>query len=123
MHTILPFHMNFSLGFSRMQDIRPSLFTHVSVQADWKIVERGWHAHVLGEAPHKFTSALEALKKLKEADPSLNDQYYPPWVVVDGEGKAVGTIEDGDAVVCWNYRADRVIQVGGGELFDRDICG
>lgn len=34
-------------------------------QADWKIVERGWQAHVLGEAPHKFTSALEAIKKLR----------------------------------------------------------
>lgn len=38
--------------------------THVA-QADWKIVERGWHAHVLGEAPHKFTSALEAIKTLR----------------------------------------------------------
>ena len=35
------------------------------VQADWKIVERGWHAHVLGEAEHKFPSALEAVKKLR----------------------------------------------------------
>ena len=35
------------------------------MQADWKIVERGWHAHVLGEAEHKFPSALEAIKKLR----------------------------------------------------------
>ena len=35
------------------------------MQADWKIVERGWHAHVLGEAEHKFKSALEAIKKLR----------------------------------------------------------
>ena len=34
-------------------------------QADWKIVERGWHSHVLGEAEHKFPSALEAVKKLR----------------------------------------------------------
>ena len=34
-------------------------------QADWSIVERGWHAHVLGEAPHTFTSALEAVKTLR----------------------------------------------------------
>ena len=89
--------------------IRPSR------QADWSIVERGWHAHVLGEAPNKFSSAEEALVKLKEADAKVNDQYYPPWVIVDAEGKAVGTINDGDAVVIWNYRADRVIQVGGRE--------
>ena len=35
------------------------------MQADWKIVERGWHAHVLGEAEHNFKSALEAIKKLR----------------------------------------------------------
>ena len=35
------------------------------MQADWKIVERGWHAHVLGEAKHKSKSALEAIKKLR----------------------------------------------------------
>ena len=28
-------------------------------------MERGWHAHVLGQAPHTFTSALEAIKKLR----------------------------------------------------------
>jgi len=35
------------------------------MQADWKIVERGWHAHVLGEAEHKFKSALEGVKELR----------------------------------------------------------
>ena len=29
------------------------------------MVERGWKAHVLGEAPNKFTDPEEALKKLK----------------------------------------------------------
>ncbi|CAI5471466.1 unnamed protein product [Closterium sp. Yama58-4] len=80
-------------------------------EADWKIVERGWHAHVLGDAPFKFKSALEALKKIKEDDPSVNDQYYPPWVIVDDEEKPVGPVVDGDAVVIWNFRADRVVQI------------
>jgi len=37
----------------------------LAAQADWAIVERGWHAHVLGEAPHTFTSAVEAVKTLR----------------------------------------------------------
>lgn len=37
----------------------------LTAQADWAIVERGWHAHVLGEAPHTFTSAVEAVKTLR----------------------------------------------------------
>ena len=28
-------------------------------------MERGWAAHVLGEAAHSFPSALEAVKKLR----------------------------------------------------------
>lgn len=76
---------------------------------DWSVVKRGWDAQVLGEAPHKFTSCLEALKKLKEADPSVNDQYYPPFVIVDESGKPVGPIVDGDAVVTFNFRADRMV--------------
>jgi len=80
-------------------------------QADWNIVERGWHAHVLGDAPNKFESALDALTKLKEADPKVNDQFYPPFVIVDKTGAPVGTIEDGDVVVNINFRADRVIQI------------
>ncbi|KAK2967747.1 hypothetical protein RJ640_000661 [Escallonia rubra] len=75
---------------------------------DWEVVKRGWDAQVLGEAPHKFKSALEAVKKLREA-PQANDQYLPPFVIVDDSGKAVGPIFDGDAVVTLNFRADRMV--------------
>ena len=34
-------------------------------EADWKIVERGWAAHVLGEAPNTFTDAVTAIKTLR----------------------------------------------------------
>ncbi|CAI9783619.1 unnamed protein product [Fraxinus pennsylvanica] len=61
---------------------------------DWDVVKRGWDAQVLGEAPHKFKSAVEAVKKLREA-PNANDQYLPPFVIVDDNGKAVGPIVDG----------------------------
>ncbi|KAL4572548.1 hypothetical protein LXL04_019328 [Taraxacum kok-saghyz] len=74
---------------------------------DWEVVKRGWDAQVLGEAPHKFKSAVEAIKKLREA-PNANDQYLPPFVVVDDGGKPVGPIVDGDAVVTFNFRADRM---------------
>ena len=35
------------------------------VQSDWNVVKRGYYAHVLGEADHKFTDPVEALKVLK----------------------------------------------------------
>ncbi|KAK1265468.1 hypothetical protein QJS04_geneDACA016946 [Acorus gramineus] len=77
---------------------------------DWEVVKRGWDAQVLGEAPHKFQNALEAVKKLR-AEPKANDQYLPPFVIVDGSGKAVGPIVDGDAVVTINFRADRMVML------------
>lgn len=70
-------------------------------------MKRGWDAQVLGEAPHKFKNVVEAIKKLREA-PNANDQYLPPFVIVDESGKPVGPIMDGDAVVTFNFRADRM---------------
>ncbi|ONM36885.1 23-bisphosphoglycerate-independent phosphoglycerate mutase 1 [Zea mays] len=77
---------------------------------DWDVVKRGWDAQVLGEAPYKFKSALEAVKTLR-AQPNANDQYLPPFVIVDDSGKAVGPVLDGDAVVTINFRADRMVML------------
>ncbi|KAK4429205.1 2,3-bisphosphoglycerate-independent phosphoglycerate mutase [Sesamum alatum] len=77
---------------------------------DWEVVKRGWDAQVLGEAPHKFKDPVEAVKKLREI-PDTNDQYLPPFVIVDESGKAVGPIVDGDAVVTFNFRADRMVMI------------
>ncbi|KAM0050588.1 putative phosphotransferase (phosphomutase) [Helianthus debilis subsp. tardiflorus] len=74
---------------------------------DWEVVKRGWDAQVLGEAPHKFKNVVEGIKKLREA-PNANDQYLPPFVIVDDNGTPVGPIMDGDAVVTFNFRADRM---------------
>ncbi|AQK84121.1 23-bisphosphoglycerate-independent phosphoglycerate mutase 1 [Zea mays] len=77
---------------------------------DWDVVKRGWDAQVLGEAPYKFKSALEAVKTLR-AQPKANDQYLPPFVIVDDIGKAVGPVLDGDAVVTINFWADRMVML------------
>lgn len=77
--------------------------------ADWSVVERGWKAHVLGEG-RGFASAGEAVQTYYDEDPSSTDQYLDSFVIVD-DGAPVGTIEDGDAVICFNFRGDRAIQV------------
>jgi 2,3-bisphosphoglycerate-independent phosphoglycerate mutase len=86
---------------------------------DWSVVKRGWDAQVLGEAPHKFKSATEALIKLKEMDPKVNDQYYPPFVIVNDQGQSVGPIVDGDAVVTFNFRADRMVMLAKALEFEK----
>ena len=77
--------------------------------ADWTVVERGWRAHVLGEA-RPFASAREAVETFYREDPGSTDQYLPSFVVAEG-GQAVGPIEDGDAVVFFNFRGDRAIEI------------
>uniref|UniRef100_A0A0E0A0T6 phosphoglycerate mutase (2,3-diphosphoglycerate-independent) n=1 Tax=Oryza glumipatula TaxID=40148 RepID=A0A0E0A0T6_9ORYZ len=77
---------------------------------DWDVVKRGWDAQVLGEAPHKFQNAVEAVKTLR-SETKANDQYLPPFVIVDDSDKAVGPILDGDAVVTFNFRADRMVMI------------
>ncbi len=77
--------------------------------ADWRIVERGWQAHVLGKG-RGFSSACEAIKTYYDEDPDLTDQYMDSFVI-ERDGKAVGTIEDGDAVILFNFRGDRAIEL------------
>ena len=89
--------------------------------ADWSIVERGWNAHVLGDAKH-FSSASEAIQTMYDEDPKMIDQYLDSFVIVDNSDKPVGTIEDGDAVVFMNFRGDRAIEISKAfedEVFDK----
>lgn len=85
-------------------------------QADWSIVEKGWQAHVLGIG-RGFTSACEAIETYYIEDPELIDQYMDSFVV-ERDGKAVGTIENGDAVILFNFRGDRAIEIS--RAFDED---
>lgn len=81
-------------------------------EADWDIVKRGWEAHVLGQAPNKFTDVVEAIKTLRgPPEKPVSDQSLAPFVIVDAAGKPVGPVEDGDAVVIFNFRSDRVIEI------------
>ncbi len=77
--------------------------------ADWSVVERGWKAHVLGQG-RCFASATEAIRASYAEDQEMTDQYMDSFVVCDGDGP-VGTIEDGDAVILFNFRGDRAIEL------------
>jgi len=77
--------------------------------ANWQVVENGWRAHVLGLG-RPFLSATEAVKAYYAEDPAITDQYLPSFVITDG-GEPVGTIGDGDAVVFFNFRGDRAIEI------------
>ena len=79
-------------------------------EADWTIVENGWKAHAEGSA-RPFSSAAEALAALRAEDAGVSDQYLPPFTVVDAAGSPIGAMKDDDAVVIFNFRGDRVVEI------------
>lgn len=79
-------------------------------EADWPMVERGWNAHVRGDA-RGFTSARQAIETYREEIEGVDDQNLPAFVIVDADGAAVGPIEDGSSVIFFNFRGDRAIEI------------
>ena len=62
-----------------------------------------------GEGP-QFPNATAAVDGLREQNPGIIDQDLPPFVIAE-DGQPIGTIEDGDAVVFFNFRGDRAIEI------------
>ncbi|HEY4057222.1 MAG TPA: 2,3-bisphosphoglycerate-independent phosphoglycerate mutase, partial [Kofleriaceae bacterium] len=74
-------------------------------EADWPMVERGWHTHVLADQK-TFESATKAIETFRGERPGVIDQDLPPFNVAPAT-----PIQDGDAVVMFNFRGDRAIEI------------
>ena len=89
-------------------------------EANWAMVEKGWKTHVLGEGRY-FASAKEAIETIRSETGAI-DQDLEPFVIAE-DGRPVGTVEDGDSVVFFNFRGDRSIEISkafeGGADFDK----
>jgi len=77
--------------------------------ANWDMVKRGWDCHVRGIG-RRFASAAEAVAAYRAENPQLIDQDMREFVVCDANGP-VGTINDGDSVVYFNFRGDRALEI------------
>ena len=73
----------------------------------WERTELAYRAIVLGEGT-KVTDPIEAIKQAYES--GKTDEFALP-VVVTENGKPVAPMRDGDAVICFNYRSDRMRQI------------
>jgi 2,3-bisphosphoglycerate-independent phosphoglycerate mutase len=78
----------------------------------WERVELAYRAIVHGEAETKSSEPLAALRDSYEK--GVTDEFIKPIVVTRGEGPSaqpVGLIRDDDAVIFYNFRADRARQM------------
>ena len=96
------FDIAIASGGGRMQ------ITMDRYEANWAMVEAGWKTHVLGEG-RQFASAEEAITTYRN-ETKVIDQDLPPFVIAK-DGVPVGTVNDGDSVVFFNFRGDRSIEI------------
>jgi len=78
----------------------------------WERIELAYHAVVHGEAETRTDDPLAALQRSYEQD--VTDEFVKPIVVTKGSGPTappVGPIRDDDAVIFFNFRADRARQM------------
>jgi 2,3-bisphosphoglycerate-independent phosphoglycerate mutase len=77
----------------------------------WERIELAYRAMVHGEAAQKSADPIEAVRRSYEQ--GVTDEFVVPIVVTEASGdaaKPVGQIRDDDAVIFFNFRADRARQ-------------
>lgn len=74
----------------------------------WERVEKSYRAMVYGEGP-SYTNAEECVKD--SYDNGIYDEFVLPSVITKEDGSPVATIQDEDAVIFYNFRPDRAIQI------------
>ena len=74
----------------------------------WDRVEKAYRLYTLGEGV-KETNPVEAVKNAFNRDET--DEFIQPVVITDEHGKPLRTVQDGDGVIFFNFRADRARQL------------
>jgi len=74
----------------------------------WERIERAYKLLVNGEG-ERATDPVAAVRKSYER--GVTDEFVEPIVMMRDDGKPVGTIQDGDSIIFFNFRADRARQI------------
>jgi 2,3-bisphosphoglycerate-independent phosphoglycerate mutase len=74
----------------------------------WDRVEKAYAALVRGEG-YRASSGVAAMESSYAH--GEGDEFVKPTVILNGDGKPVGPIRDGDAVLFFNFRADRAREI------------
>jgi 2,3-bisphosphoglycerate-independent phosphoglycerate mutase len=74
----------------------------------WDRTEKWYRVTVDGVGP-TVTDPLEAIQAAYNRNET--DEFVTPTVIVGADGKPVAPMRDGDAVICFNFRSDRMRQI------------
>jgi 2,3-bisphosphoglycerate-independent phosphoglycerate mutase len=74
----------------------------------WERVERAYRALTLGEGI-AAAGAVQAVEQAYAAEEA--DEFIQPRVITDHKGRPLRTIQDGDGIVFFNFRADRAREI------------
>lgn len=74
----------------------------------WERIKIAYDLLVEGQGD-KFTSAIDGIQASYDAD--VTDEFIKPIVVTDEAGKPLATLEEGDAVIFYNFRNDRAREI------------
>ncbi|WP_042350704.1 2,3-bisphosphoglycerate-independent phosphoglycerate mutase [Bacillus massiliigorillae] len=74
----------------------------------WERVEKSYRSMVYGEGP-AYTSAMDCVDDNYKNE--IYDEFVLPSVITNEDGSPVATIQDNDAVIFYNFRPDRAIQI------------
>ena len=86
---------------------------------NWDRIEKAYNLLTLGEADYRSDSAVAALEAAYERG---EDDEFVAASVIAAEGEPAVTIDDGDAVLFMNFRADRARQLAHA-FVDQDFTG
>ncbi|MES2524102.1 MAG: 2,3-bisphosphoglycerate-independent phosphoglycerate mutase [Gemmatimonadota bacterium] len=71
----------------------------------WERTEQWYRAAVLGDGPRE-RDALDAVERAYAA--AITDEFLPAMVMTDAAGAPLAPMRDGDVLVCFNFRSDRM---------------
>ena len=74
----------------------------------WERIKQGYDLMVKGIGK-KTKNIISAIKE--SYDEGITDEFIKPIVVVDENNQPIGNIKEGDVVICFNFRTDRLRQI------------
>jgi len=87
----------------------------------WDRVERAYRAMVFGEGrtARSAAEAIEQYYKNPTNSSQVGDEFIEPTIIVDERGNPLGRVEDGDAIIFFNFRGDRPREITRAFTFDQ----